>query len=61
MNKYQEFILTQTICSISTDTTMVGAEQISKLISSDGELQVKQNENYNIKKHNIILYPLIGK
>lgn len=54
MNKYQEFILTQTICSISTDTTMVGAEQISKLISSDGELQVKQNENYNIKKHNII-------
>lgn len=54
MNKYQEFILTQTLCSISTNTAMVGAEQILNLISSDGELQVKQNENYNIKKHNII-------
>ena len=55
MNKYQKFILDKTLCFVSKDMTVDSKAYFNSFINNDGEFEVKQDENYNIKKHNIIL------
>jgi hypothetical protein len=55
MNKYQKFILDRTLCFVSKDMTVGSKAYFNSFINNDGEFEVKQDENYNIKKHNIIL------
>lgn len=55
MNKYQKFILDRTLCFVSKDMTVGSKAYFNSFINKDGEFEVKQDENYNIKKHNIIL------
>lgn len=55
MNKYQKFILDKTLCFVSKDMTVCSKAYFNSFINDAGEFEVKQDENYNIKKHNIIL------
>ena len=55
MNKYQKFILDKTLCFVSKDMSVRSKEYFNRFINNDGEFEVKQDANYNIKKHNIIL------
>ena len=55
MNKYQKFILDRTLCFVSKDLTVGSKTYFNSFINNDGEFEVKQDENYNIKQHFIVL------
>ena len=55
MNKYQKFILDKTLCFVSKDMTAGSNAYFNSFINNDGEFEVKQDENYNIKQHFIVL------
>ena len=55
MNKYQKFILEKTLCFVSKDMTAGSNAYFNSFINNDGEFEVKQDENYNIKQHFIVL------
>ena len=55
MNKYQSFILSQTVCFVSKDFSTTSRTSALSLIENEDELVIKQDENYNIKKHNLCL------
>lgn len=55
MNKYQKFILDRTLCFVSKDMTAGSKAYFNSFINNDGEFEVKQDENYNIKQHFIVL------
>ena len=55
MNKYQKFILDKTLCFVSKDMTAGSKAYFNNFINKDGEFEVKQDENYNIKQHFIVL------
>jgi hypothetical protein len=55
MNKYQKFILDRTLCFVSKDMTVGSKAYFNSFINNDGEFEVKQDENYNIKQHFIVL------
>lgn len=55
MNKYQKFILDRTLCFVSKDMTVGTKAYFNSFINNDGEFEVKQDENYNIKQHFIVL------
>ncbi len=51
MDKYQKFVLEHIGVCISVNEELSFSNNLSELVNSDGELEIKQNENYNIKKH----------
>ena len=51
MDKYQKFVLEHISCNISINDEFSFNNSLAEFINSDGEFEVKQNENYNIKKH----------
>lgn len=55
MNKYQKFILDKTLCFVSKDMTAGSKAYFNSFINNNGEFEVKQDENYNIKQHFIVL------
>lgn len=55
MNKYQKFILDKTLCFVSKDMNAGSKAYFNSFINNDGEFEVKQDENYNIKQHFIVL------
>ena len=54
MNKYQKFILERTLCFISKDMEVNDKKAVTNYVNDD-EFMIQQDENYNIKKHNIIV------
>lgn len=55
MNKYQKFILDKTLCFVSKDMNVGSKGYFNSFINNNGEFEVKQDENYNIKQHFIVL------
>lgn len=51
MDKYQKFVLEHLGVCISVNEDLEFNKNLAELINSDGELEIRQNENYNIKKH----------
>lgn len=51
MDKYQKFVFEHIAVCISVNEELSFNCKLTDLINSDGEFEVKQNENYNIKKH----------
>ena len=56
MDKYQKFVLDHIGVCISINEELAFNCKLSNLINSNEEFEVKQNENYNIKKHFIYFY-----
>jgi len=55
MNKYQKFILERTLCFISKDMEVNDKKAVTNYVNDNDEFMIQQDENYNIKKHNIIV------
>ena len=55
MNKYQKFILERTLCFISKDMEVNDKKAVTNYVNDNDEFLIQQDENYNIKKHNIIV------
>ncbi len=58
MDKYQRFILERTACFISTDKELdpkAAKKAVTDFVNEKDEFLVKQVENYNVKKHFILL------
>ena len=55
MNKYQKFILERTLCFISKDMEVNDKKAVTNYVNDNDEFIIQQDENYNIKKHNIIV------
>ena len=51
MDKYQKFVLDHIGCCVSVKEELSFNASLTGFINADGEFEVKQNENYNIKKH----------
>lgn len=51
MDKYQKFVLDHIACCVSVNEELSFNTNLSGFIDAEGEFEVKQNENYNIKKH----------
>lgn len=51
MDKYQKFVLDHIGCCVSANEELSFNTSLAGFINADGEFEVKQNENYNIKKH----------
>ena len=51
MDKYQKFVLDHIGCCVSVNEELSFNTSLAGFINADGEFEVKQNENYNIKKH----------
>ena len=57
MDKYQKFILDRTVCFISENKELdsnAKKNSVTSFVNENGELLVKQVENYNIKKYFIL-------
>ncbi len=55
MDNYQKFILEKTLCSISKDMDVKEKKAVANFINENDEFVVQQDENYKIKKHNILI------
>lgn len=55
MNKYQKFILERTLCFVSKDMEAKDKQTVTNFLNDKDEFVVQQDENYNVKKHNIII------
>ena len=58
MNKYQKFILERVVCYIKTDDNLEissGKNPLVSYLNEKDEFVVKQDNNYNIKKHYILI------
>ncbi len=55
MNKYQKFILERTLCFVSKDMEAKDKQVVTNFLNNKDEFVVQQDENYNVKKHNIII------
>lgn len=55
MNKYQKFILERTPCFVSKDMNVKDRQTVINFLNENDEFVVLQDENYNIKKYNIII------
>ena len=55
MDNYQKFILEKTLCSISKDMDVKEKKAVANFINENDEFIVQQDENYKIKKHNILI------
>ena len=55
MNKYQKFILERTLCFISKDMEVNDKKAVTNYVNDNDEFMIQQDENYNNKKHNIIV------
>ena len=53
MDKYQKFVLEHIGCCVSVNEEFSFNTSLVDFINSNEEFEVKQNENYNIKKHYI--------
>lgn len=51
MDKYQKFVLEHIACCVSINEELSFNASLAGFINSDGDFEIKQNENYNIKKH----------
>ena len=51
MDKYQKFVLEHIGVYISINEELSGKHSVVDLINLNGEFEIQQNENYNIKKH----------
>ena len=51
MNKYQRFVLEQVKCCVSKDEEPSFDKMFVEFVNSKEEFEVRQDENYNIKKH----------
>lgn len=51
MDKYQKFVLDHIGCCVSINEELSFNTSLAGFINADGEFEIKQNENYNIKKH----------
>ena len=54
MNKYQRFILKNGDIYLSTDLNFNVRWQIYDFVENDENFVINQDNNYNIKKHNIL-------
>ena len=58
MDKYQNFVLEKVVCFVTTSDNLEinnKKESAVSLANEKNELVIKQNENYNIKKHFILI------
>lgn len=55
MNKYQKYILERTLCFISKDMEVNDKKPVTNYVNDNDEFMIQQDENYNIKKHNILI------
>lgn len=51
MDKYQKFVIEHIGCCISVNEEFSFNNSLAGFLNSNEEFEVKQNENYNIKKH----------
>lgn len=54
MDQYQKFVLDRTLCCISNDMEIKKCCFITELLNEMTEFVIKQDDNYNIKKYNIL-------
>lgn len=59
MNSYQKFILEKTLCFIFKNMDVKEKKSVTNFLNENDEFVVQQDENYNIKKHNILISGLI--
>ena len=58
MDKYQKFVLDRVVCFVKTEDNLEiesGKPSIVSFINEKDEFVVKQDENYNVKKHYILI------
>lgn len=58
MDKYLKFILDRVSCAICVDVngeTINGLNPLTQYINSNEEFEIKQNDDYNIKKHYVFI------